>query len=135
MPSPSSALSDSGRPAAPNLWRDSDFRRLWVGQTDSQLGEQASLVILPLIAVLTLGVDAGQLGALRALGQAPLLVLSLLVGAWVDRWRTRTVMVLADLGRAMALGGAVVAALLGGLGMPALLVVAFAVGTLSVPSW
>jgi len=103
-----------------------------VGQTASQLGEHATLVILPLIAVLTLHADAGQLGVLRAVGQAPILVLSLLVGAWVDRWRSRTVMVLADLGRALALGGAVVAVLLGGLGLPSLLVVALAVGALSV---
>jgi predicted MFS family arabinose efflux permease len=96
------------------------------------LGEHACLVILPLIAVLALNADAGQLGALRAVGQAPILLLSLLVGAWVDRWRTRTVMVLADLGRALALGGAVVAALLGGLSMSALFMVAFAVGALSV---
>jgi MFS family permease len=65
-------------------------------------------------------------------GQTPLLLLSLLAGAWVDRWRTRTVMVLADLGRAIALGAAVAAALLGGLSLPTLLVVAFAVGALSV---
>jgi MFS family permease len=103
-----------------------------VGQTASQLGENASLVILPLIAVLTLNVDAGQLGVLRAVGQAPILLLSLFVGVWVDRLRTRTVMVLADLGRALALGGAAVAVLLGGLGLPMLLVVAFAVGALSV---
>nr|WP_244943121.1 MFS transporter [Streptomyces inhibens] len=114
------------------MWRDGDFRSLWVGQTASQLGEHASLVLLPLIAVLTLNADAGQLGALRAVGQAPVLLLSLFVGAWVDRWRTRTVMVMADLGRALALGGAAVAGLLGGLGLPALLVVAFAVGALSV---
>ena len=103
-----------------------------MGQTASQLGEHASLVVLPLIAVLTLDADADQLGALRAVGQAPILLLSLFVGAWVDRWRTRTVMVLADLGRALALGGAAVAGLLGGLGLPALLLVAFAVGALSV---
>ncbi|MEU8231499.1 MFS transporter [Actinoplanes sp. NPDC048967] len=122
---PSSAVS---RP----LWRDSDFRRLWAGQTASQLGEHASLVILPLFAVLTLHADAGQLGVLRAVGQAPVFLLSLLVGAWVDRWRTRTVMVLADLGRAVALAGAVLAVLLGGIGLPMLLVVAFTVGALSV---
>ncbi|MFE2431637.1 MFS transporter [Streptomyces sp. NPDC059373] len=116
----------------PGLWRDGDFRKLWVGQTASQLGEHASLVVLPLTAVLTLNADAGQLGALRAVGQAPILLLSLFVGAWVDRWRTQTVMVLADLGRALTLGGAVVAGLLGGLGLPALLVVAFAGGALSV---
>jgi MFS family permease len=116
----------------PRLWHDRDFRRLWIGQTASQLGEHATLVILPLIAVLTLHADAGQVGVLRALGQAPVLVLSLLVGAWVDRWRTRTVMVWADLGRALVLGAAAVAGLLGGLHLPALLLIAVAVGTLSV---
>ncbi|MGW1710827.1 MFS transporter [Streptomyces sp. NPDC002206] len=132
MPSASSAVSDIGRTDLPSLWRDGDFRRLWVGQTASQLGEHGSLVVLPLIAVLTLDADADQLGVLRAAGQAPILLLALFVGAWVDRWRTRTVMVLADLGRALALGGAAVAGLLGGLGLPALLLAAFAVGSLSV---
>ncbi|WP_460072613.1 MFS transporter [Streptomyces sp. YKOK-I1] len=117
---------------ASSLWRDRDFRRLWVGQTASQLGEHTSLVVLPLVAVLTLDAGAGQLGALRAVGQAPILLLSLFVGAWVDRWRTRTVMVLTDAGRALALGAAAAAGLLGGLVLPVLLVVAFAVGTLSV---
>ncbi|KPI01200.1 protein of unknown function DUF894 DitE [Actinobacteria bacterium OK074] len=115
-----------------SLWRDGDFRRLWVGQTASQLGEQASLVVLPLVAVLTLDAGAGQLGALRAVGQVPILLLSLFAGAWVDRWRTRTVMVLTDVGRTLALGAAAVAGFLGLLGLPALFVVAFAVGALSV---
>ncbi|MET8331342.1 MFS transporter [Streptomyces sp. NPDC005181] len=132
MPSASSADSESAGPVPPSLWRDVDFRRLWVGQAASQLAEHASLVVLPLIAVLTLHADAGQLGVLRAVGQAPILLFSLFVGAWVDRWRARTVMVLTDVGRALALGGAAVAGLLGGLGLPTLLVVAFAVGTLSV---
>lgn len=131
MPSASRALSDVSRPV-PSLWRDADFRRLWVGQTASQLGEQANLVVLPLLAVLTLGTGAGGLGLLRAAGQAPVLVLSLFVGAWVDRWRTRTVMVLADAGRAVVLGAAVVAGVLGVLGLPALFAVAVAIGALSV---
>ncbi|MER7198384.1 MFS transporter [Streptomyces sp. CB01635] len=114
------------------MWRDRDFRRLWVGQTVSQLGEHTTLVVLPLCAVLTLGADAGELGVLRAVGQAPILLLSLPAGAWVDRWRTRTVMVLADAGRALALGATAVAGLFGALGLPALLVAAFAVGALSV---
>ncbi|MGW4044488.1 MFS transporter [Streptomyces sp. NPDC004721] len=132
MPSSSSAVSDSGRSVPSSLWRDGDFRRLWMGQTASQLGEHTSLVVLPLFAVLTLDAGAGQLGVLRAVGQAPVLLLSLFAGAWVDRWRTRTLMVLTDAGRALALGGAAVAGLLGWLGLPALLVVAFAVGALSV---
>ncbi|MFJ4198760.1 MFS transporter [Streptomyces sviceus] len=132
MPSFSSAVSDSGRPAPSRLWRDGDFRSLWVGQTASQLGEHTSLLVLPLFAVLTLDAGAGQLGLLRAVGQAPILLLSLFVGAWVDGWRTRTVMVLSDAGRTLTLGAAALAGLLGGLGLPALFVVVFAVGVLSV---
>ncbi|MGP4088296.1 MFS transporter [Streptomyces sp. KR55] len=132
MPSASSAVSDSGRSVPSSLWRDVDFRRLWMGQTASQLGEHANLVILPLFAVLTLHASAGELGVLRAVGQAPILLLSLFVGAWVDRWRTRTTMVLTDVGRALVLGAAAVAGLFGWLGLPALLVLAFAVGALSV---
>ncbi|MFJ2609123.1 MFS transporter [Streptomyces sp. NPDC087425] len=132
MPSASSAVSDSGRPVPSSLWRDAEFRRLWMGQTASQLGEHTSLVVLPLFAVLTLHAGAGQLGILRAVGQAPILLLSLFVGAWVDRRRTRTTMVLADAGRALVLGAAAMAGLLGALGLPALLVIAFAVGALSV---
>ncbi|MEU8654351.1 MFS transporter [Streptomyces sp. NPDC048737] len=132
MPSTTSAVSDSGRPVPSSLWRDADFRRLWLGQTTSQLGEHASLVILPLFAVLTLHAGAGELGVLRAVGQAPVLLLSLFVGAWVDRWRTRTTMVLADVGRALTLAATAVAGVLGLLGMPALLTVVLALGALSV---
>ncbi|MCX4667377.1 MFS transporter [Streptomyces sp. NBC_01381] len=114
------------------MWRDRDFRRLWVGQTASQLGEQSGQVILPLIAVLALDAGPGQLGVLRAVEQAPILLLSLFAGAWVDRRRARTVMVSADLARAVALAALPVAYVLGVLGVPALLVVAFAVGALSV---
>ncbi|MEV6109575.1 MFS transporter [Streptomyces sp. NPDC051940] len=122
----------SAASAPRGLWRDADFRRLWVGQTASQLGEHATLVVLPLVAVLVLHADAAQLGALRAVGQAPLLLLPLLVGAWVDRWRARTVMVLSDLGRTLVLGAVAAAGLLGLLGLPALAAAAFAVGALSV---
>ncbi|MFF2230265.1 MFS transporter [Streptomyces anulatus] len=124
--------SSSSPSPSPSLWRDADFRRLWAGQTASQLGEHTTLVVLPLFAVLTLDAGAGPLGALRAVGQAPILLLSLLAGAWVDRWRARTVMVLTDAARAVALGAAAVAGLLGLLGLPALFVVAFTVGALSV---
>ncbi|WP_240670621.1 MFS transporter [Actinoplanes solisilvae] len=114
--------------SAPSLWRDADFRRFWAAQTASQLGEHTSLTVLPLVAVLTLGVGAEQLGFLRAVGQAPLL-LALFAGVLVDRWRGRTVMVVADAGRALALAAVV---LIGGESLPALLAVTFAVGLMSV---
>jgi MFS family permease len=127
-----SAVPSSRRLAPPSLWRDVDFRRLWAGQTASQFGEQASLIALPLVAVLTLNADAAQLGVLRAVGQAPLLLLSLFAGTWVDRRPTRTAMMLADLGRFLALSACALAALLGGLGLPVLLAAAFVTGSLSV---
>lgn len=116
----------------PRLWRDSDFRKLWIGQSASQFAEQASSVVLPLIAVLTLHVDAGRLGVLRAVGQVPLLLFTLPAGAWVDRYDSRTVMMLADACRALALGAVAATALLGGLAMPLLISVSFGLGALSV---
>ncbi|WP_393057621.1 MFS transporter [Streptomyces sp. LN549] len=125
--------ADSSRAGTPpSLWRDADFRRLWVGQTTSQLGAQATQVILPLVAVMSLNAGSGQLGALRAVEQAPILLLSLFAGAWVDRRRARTVMVLADGGRALALAVIPAAFLLGFLGLPVLFLVALLVGVLSV---
>ncbi|MGW6057003.1 MFS transporter [Streptomyces sp. NPDC055189] len=129
VPGASRAASPSPRSS---LWRDADFRRLWLGQTASQLGAQACQVTLPLIAVVALDVGAGQLGALRAVEQAPILLLSLFAGAWVDRRRSRNVMVVADLGRALALAAIPLAYVLGVLGMPVLLTAAFLVGALSV---
>ncbi|GIE28196.1 MFS transporter [Actinoplanes italicus] len=116
----------------PGLWRRTDFRLLWAGQTVSQLGEHTALTILPLLAVLTLDAGADQLGLLRAAGQAPQLLLALFAGVWVDRWRTRTVMVCSDLGRAVALAVTGAAAVSGTLGLPALLAVTVVVGALSV---
>lgn len=120
------------RPSAKALWQDADFRRLWLGQTASQLGEQTCQIILPLITVVALNADAQQLGVLRSVQQAPILLLSLFAGAWVDRRRARTVMVVADFGRAAALAVVPVAYLLGLLGMPLLVLVAFLIGALSV---
>ncbi|WP_250574348.1 MFS transporter [Nonomuraea sediminis] len=120
------------RPSTKALWQDADFRRLWLGQTASQLGAQTCQIILPLITVVALNADAQQLGLLRSVQQAPILLLSLFAGAWVDRRRARTVMVVADFGRAAALAVVPVAYLLGLLGMPLLVLVAFLIGALSV---
>ncbi len=120
------------RPAPPNLWRDRDFVRFWVGQTASQLGAQTSQVTVPLIAVVGLGAGAGQVGLLRAAQQAPVLLLSLFVGVWVDRWRARSVMVLADFGRALALALIPIAYLFGLLDVRTLCVDGFFVGVFTV---
>jgi MFS family permease len=118
----------------PPLLRDApDFRRLWLGQTISVFGDQITQLGVPLVAVLTLGADATQMGTLTAVGLLPHLLFSLPAGVWLDRIRTRRrLMIAADFGRAILIGSIPVAYLLGVLSMPQLYVVGFASGSLAV---
>ena len=110
-----------------------DFRRLWVGQTISVLGDQVTQLGLPLVAVLTLGADAGQMGTLTAVGVLPHLLFSLPAGVWLDRVRSRRrLMVIADIGRAAIVASIPLAYALGSLTMLQLYVVGFLAGSLSV---
>ncbi|MEV0287728.1 MFS transporter [Kribbella sp. NPDC050820] len=113
----------------PSLWAEADFRKLWIGQSASLFAAYASQVTLPLVAVVSLGASAAQLGGLRAAQQVPILLVSLFVGVLVDRWRARRMMVYADLGRAVLLGLVPIAWTLG---LPFLYVVAFVIGVFSV---
>jgi predicted MFS family arabinose efflux permease len=83
------------------LWRNADYMLLWSGQVVSTVGSTASTVIYPLLILALTGSPqaAGIAGALRAL---PYLVLSLPVGALIDRWDRKAVMVLCDVGRGIA---------------------------------
>jgi MFS family permease len=118
----------------PPLLNDaSDFRRLWFGQTISVVGDQITQLGLPLVAVLTLGADATQMGTLTAVGLLPHLLFSMPAGVWLDRIRVkRRLMIAADLGRAALIGSIPVAYALGVLSMPQLYVVGFLAGTLAV---
>jgi predicted MFS family arabinose efflux permease len=90
------------------LWRNADYMLLWSGQVVSTLGSTASTIIYPLLILALTGSprDAGIAGALRAL---PYLVLSLPVGALVDRWDRKAVMILCDVGRGVAVASIPVA--------------------------
>ena len=117
----------------PLLFDAPDFRRLWFGQTISVFGDQITLLGLPLVAVLTLGADATQMGTLTAVGLFPHLLFSLPAGVWLDRIRVRRrLMIAADLGRAGLTASIPVAYALGVLSMPQLYVVGFLTGSLAV---
>jgi MFS family permease len=117
----------------PLLFDAPDFRRLWFGQTISVLGDQITQLGLPLVAVLTLGADATQMGTLTAVGLLPHLLFSLPAGVWVDRFRARRrLMIAADIGRAALIASIPVAYALGVLSMPQLYVVGFLTGSLAV---
>jgi MFS family permease len=86
------------------LYRHSDFRRLWAGQTISQFGSQITTLALPLVAVLALHASAFRVSLLGAFGLVPYLLFALPAGAWVDRVARRPVLIAADAGRALARG-------------------------------
>jgi MFS family permease len=115
------------------LLRDVAFRRFWIGQSVSLVGDQVSLFAVPLTAVLVLHANATQMGLLTAAGLLPSLLFSLAAGAAVDRHgRRRRIMLATDLGRALLMVTIPVSYLLGRLGLPQLYAVTFAVGTLDV---
>lgn len=114
------------------LWRHRDFLRFWAAQSVSHVGTQVSMLALPLIAALTLDASAFQVGVLAAAGQAPMLLIGLVAGAWVDRRHRRPVMMIADFGRAAVLLAIPIAAAFDALSMGLLYVVAFVAGTLTV---
>ncbi|MFB7364779.1 MFS transporter [Streptomyces hydrogenans] len=117
----------------PELLRERTFRRYWTGQTVSLVGDQISLMALPLAAVLVLGADAAQMGWLKTLELLPALLLNLPFGAWADRRANRRrIMIATDLGRAALLLTLPVAYALDLLTLGQLYVVAFGVGALSV---
>jgi MFS family permease len=124
--------------ADPNLERaplrkQPQFLRLWAGQTISVFGDQITLLALPLAAVLTLDASPFQMGLLTMVGWLPHLLFSLNAGVWIDRrGKRRQTMIAADLGRALVLASVPLAYAFDALTMAQLLVVAFAVGTLSV---
>jgi MFS family permease len=114
------------------LWRHADFLKLWSAQSISQLGSQISAIALPLVALYALHATAFEVAALGTVEFLPFLLFTLPAGVWVDRLRRRRIMVIADLGRALALGSVPVAAAVGHLTLAQLYVVGFLTGSLTV---
>lgn len=109
------------------------FRRFWLGQTISMVGDQVTLIALPLVAVLELHATAAQMGYLTAAAVLPNLVFSLPAGAAVDRrGGRRQAMIAADLGRGLLLALVPLSVAFGLLSLAELYVIAFLVGSLSV---
>jgi len=114
------------------LTGDPEFLKLWTGQTVSDVGDQITLLAIPLTAVIVLHAGPLEMGLLGAVATAPTALLSLPVGVWVDRVPRRQVLLAADGGRATVLASVPVAFALGVLGLPHLYLAAFLTGTLSV---
>lgn len=115
-----------------NVFTERGFPALWAGQTLSQFGFQFAGLAMPVIAVLLLHATEEQLGYLNAAGVAAFLLVGLLAGGWVDRWRKRRVMLVADVIRAVVSLIIPLAFLTGQLAMWQLYVVAGVLGIATV---
>jgi MFS family permease len=122
------------RPRIPGLLRrNTNFRNYFIGQSVSLLGDQVSLIALPLTAVLALHASAAQMGALTTAYLLPNLLLSLHAGVWVDRsGRRRQVMLVADVARGLLTATIPIAFALGDLTWTQLYAVSFLLGCASV---
>jgi MFS family permease len=85
------------------LWRNSDFLKLWTGQSVSELGSQVSGLAIPLLAALSLDASAFQFSLLGVLGFLPFILFALPAGVWVDRLRRRYILIVGDAARAVLL--------------------------------
>ncbi|SDD67255.1 Transmembrane secretion effector [Actinokineospora iranica] len=114
------------------LRRNRSFVLLWAGQSVSLVGSQVTVVALPLVAVVTLGAGAWEMGVLAACGRVPYLLFGLPAGVWVDRLPRKRVLVVCGVGQAVALGVVPAAAVGGVLSLGLLAGVAFVAGVFAV---
>ena len=113
------------------LWKSRDYMLLWSGQVVSTLGSTATSIVFPLL-VLALTNSPAAAGVASALRAAPYLIFSLPVGALIDRWDRKRVMINCDVGRAIAVLTVPVALWLDALTIWQLYLVAFIEGSLFV---
>jgi MFS family permease len=115
-----------------SLWRHREFLKFWAGSAVSSVGSEVTALAVPLIAALTLEATPWQMGLLSAAGSAPVLLVGLFAGVWVDRVRRLPVMIAADLGRAALLLIIPLAAVTGALRIEILYTVLLLTGALTV---
>ncbi|MGR6919411.1 MFS transporter [[Actinomadura] parvosata] len=113
------------------LWRHGDFLKLWGGETVSQFGAQITVLALPLTAIITLRATPEQLGVLTAMQFAPVLLITLFAGVWLDGHRKRPALTVANVGRAALLGLIPLLYLADLLSIPLLYAIAFLTGLLT----
>src|SRR6266404_33349 len=114
------------------LWLSADFRKLWASLTITSFGAQITNLALPLTAALLLNATPMQMGILVALETLPFALVSLHAGVLLDRVRKLPVIIVADIGRGIALLAIPIAAWLGSLSIEILFAVGFLCGVQNV---
>ncbi len=114
------------------LWLSRDFRKLWASLTITSFGAQITNLALPLTAALLLNATPMQMGILVALETLPFALVSLHAGVLLDRVRKLPIVIVADIGRGVALLAIPLTAWLGVLSIDILFVVGFLCGVQNV---
>jgi MFS family permease len=118
-------------PPTAALWRDRSFLAVWSASTVSLFGSLITRTALPFAAILVLNAGPLEISAIRSAELIAGLIVGLFAGAWVDRLLRRPILIFADIGRAVLLASIPLAFVFHALGMPQLLLVAFAAAVLS----
>ena len=128
-------ISKQITPLFGGLWANRDFRRLWTSLTITHFGGQITFLSLPLTAAIMLNASPFEMGVLTALEALPFALFGLFVGVLVDRSRKLPLIIIADVGRGLALLAVPIAAWTGALSMTVLYIVGFLVGSGGMLGW
>ncbi|MDA3627658.1 MFS transporter [Saccharopolyspora oryzae] len=109
-----------------------DYRKFWTASTTSIFGTYITSLALQVLAAVTLHATATELGLLNAARWLPYLLLGLFVGVLVDRYRSKPMLVGADLARAALLCAIPLLHATGLLTLPVLIAFAALLGVLSL---
>lgn len=86
------------------IFRNRNFRLLWIGSTVSQFGDQFYIIALPWLVLLITGDSALALGSILAAAGIPRAIFMMLGGAIIDRISPKKVMLASALLRAVLVG-------------------------------
>lgn len=117
-----------------DLWRDRNYRRLWLAILIGSFGGQITSIALSLMSAIMLGATPTQLGFLGAFWIAPFVLFSLPLGVWLDRVRKLPVYIAGEAAMIATLASIPLAWSLGYLDMGYLYGVSFVAGCVSVIS-
>jgi predicted MFS family arabinose efflux permease len=109
-----------------------NFRLFWIGETTSQIGTNLSSVVVPLVGVRVLHAGTFAVALLTGAVWLPWLLFGLPAGAWVDRFRKRTVMIICDLISLVLFASIAICSWLGVLSLAQLLAASLLAGLVSV---
>ena len=105
-----------------------EFLKFWLGQSVSLVGNQFTLIALPIAAAVTLHATAFEMGLLGAMRFAPGILFGLPAGVLLDRTRRKPILVGSQVVSAIALGTIPASALMHMITIGQLYAVAFVAG-------